>query len=403
MTIHAPFISPGISPGEQVLDLGSPQQGKSFQAGMVQRANDPVMDPQYSTPGDFSAQYPTPLDPTEVIAMCEELTAYQAIPELFTSLQAETYRELNELAFSSGSTYIAFGDGECPEEYAHDGDNTTVTLKNIGAKKSLSISDIMHSTAVASANWNGINRLIGGIPWGQGVPGGTDMGSFVMENVASVKEKEVRLGMTLVLNGWDRLLVLGDATTNTLEFDGIELLITEANGSTVNTSSASGSISAISYDRFLAETCAKPTHIWGHPQAIQELLSAYFQLGYQGSQIVNFSTGNRITPGFNFAGFVNTGVGRLAVVADANFTRAASGSTTFQSDLFGLRMTHNGDPLVYKRTQIPLSLRDLTPGCTAIQFEVWAKTALIAKHRCAHSRYTALFTGQITTTCPVIG
>ena len=126
MTIHTPTISPG----EQVLDLGS--SGKSFQAGMVQRADDPVMDPQYSTPADFSAQYPTPLDPTEVIAMCEELTAYQAIPELFTSLQQETYRELNELAFSSGSSYIAFGDGDCPEEYAHDGGNTTVTLKNIG-------------------------------------------------------------------------------------------------------------------------------------------------------------------------------------------------------------------------------------------------------------------------------
>jgi len=401
MTIHTPTINPGVSPGEQVLDLGS--NGGSFRAGMVQRANDPSLDPQYSSPGDFSAQYPTPLDPTEFIAMCEELTAYQVIPEHFTSLQAHTYRELNELAFSSGSSYIAFQDGYCPEEYAHDGDNTTVTLKNIGAKKSLSISDIQHSLAVASANWNGINRLVGGFATGQGVPGGADMASFVMENVASVKEKEVRLGATLVLNGWDRLLIVGDATTDTLEFDGIELLITAANGSTIDVSSASGTITAISYDRFLAESCAKPTSIWGHPQAIQELLSAYFQLGYQGSQIVNFSSGDRIIPGFNFAGFVNTGVGRLGVVADSNFTRTASGSTTFQSDLFSLRMVHNGEDLVYKQTQIPFGMRDLVPGCTAIQFEIWAKTALIIKHRCAHGRYTALFTGLITTTCPVIG
>lgn len=400
MTIHTPTISPGVSPGEQVLDLG---KGGSFRAGMVQRANDPSLDPQYSSPADFSAQYPTPLDPTEFVSMCEELTAYQVIPEHFTSLQAHTYRELNELAFASGSSYIAFADGYCPEEYAHGGDNTTVTLKNIGAKKSLSISDIQHSLAVASANWNGINRLVGGFATGQGMPGGADMASFVMENVASVKEKEVRLGATLVLNGWDRLLILGDATTNTLEFDGIELLITAANGSTIDVSSASGTITAISYDRFLAESCAKPTSIWGHPQAIQELLSAYFQLGYQGSQLVNFSSGDRIVPGFNFAGFVNTGVGRLGVVADANFTRTASGSTTFQSDLFSLRMVHNGEDLVYKQTQIPFGMRDLVPGCTAIQFEIWAKTALIIKHRCAHGRYTALFTGQITTTCPVIG
>jgi len=370
---------------------------------MVQRANDPSLDPQYSSPADFAAQYPTPLDPTEFIAMCEELTAYQVIPEQFTSLQAYTYRELNELEFTSGSSYIAFADGYCPEEYQHDGDNTTVTLKNIGAKKSLSISDIMHSTAVAAANWNGINRLIGGLPAGQGMPGGADMASFVMENVASVKEKEIRLGATLVLNGWDRLLIVGDATTNTLEFDGIELLITAANGSTVDVAGASGTITAITYDQFLATSCAKATSIWGHPQAIQELLSAYFQLGYQGSQLVNFSTGNRITPGFNFAGFVNTGIGTLSVIADNNFTRTASSSTTFQSDLFSLRMTHNGEPLVFKQTQIPFGMRDLVPGCTAIQFEIWAKTALIIKHRCAHGRYTSLITGLITTTCPVIG
>jgi hypothetical protein len=400
MTINTPVIA-GVSPGEQVLDLGSPAQ--AFRAGMVQRADDPVIDPAYALPADFAAQYPMPLDPTEIVAMCEEVTAYQAIPELFTSLKYDLWRELNELAFASGSSYIAFADGECPEEYAHDGDNTTVTLKNIGAKKALAISDIMHSAAVAAANWHGINRLVGGIPSSGGLPGGSNMTTFTMENVADLKAKEVRLAMTLVLNGWDRLLILGDATTNALEFDGIELLVTNANGAHISTASASGSISAISFDQFLSESCAKPTHIWGHPQAVQELLSAYFQLGYQGSQIVNFSTGNRITPGFNFAGFLNTGVGRLAVVADNNFTRTASGSTTFQSDLFALRMTHNGEPLVYKRTQIPLALRDLTPGCTAIQFEIWAKTALIIKHMCAHGRYTSLFTGQVTTTCPVIG
>lgn len=399
MAINAPNIAAGVSSGEKVLDLGN--GGKS---AFVSRATDPMVLPQpYSTPADFSAQYPTPLDPTEIIAMCEEVTAWQAIPELTTSLQAETYRELNELEFTSGSSYIAFADGECPEEYQHDGDNTTITLKNIGAKKSLSISDIMHSQAVAAANWHGINRLIGGLPSSGGVPGGVDMATFVMENVADVKEKEVRLGMTLVMNGWDRLLVLGDATTNTLEFDGIENLVTNANGAHTDTSSASGTISAISFDRFLAESCAKPTHIFGHPQAIQELLSAYFQLGFQGSQIVNYSTGDRITPGFNFAGFVNTGVGRMAVVSDNNFSRSASGSTTFQSDLFALRMTHNGEPLVYKRTQIPLAMKDLTPGCTAIQFEIWAKTALIIKGLCTQGRYTSLFTGQIATTCPVIG
>jgi len=384
--------------GEKVLD---PVTGEEW----VARATDPVIAPQpYSSPADFAAQYPTPLDTTELIAMCEEVTVLQTIPEIGTGLKQELWRELNELAFTSGSSYISFADGECPEEYSHDGDNTTVTLKNIGAKKTLSISDIMHSAAVASANWNGINSLVGAFPSSEGMPGGSNIGTFRREVVADVKEKEARLAATLVLNGWDRLLVEGDSNGNALEFDGIEKW--DDNNSCSfhsNDNSASGTYSSTTYDRFLAESCAKPTHVFGHPQAIQEMLSGYFQLGYQGSQIVNFSSGDRLVPGFNFAGFVNTGIGRLTVVADTNFNVTDMGNGAFQAHLYGLRMTHNGVPLVYRTTQIPFSILDLVPGCTAVSFMVWAKTALVIKHCCAHSDYTSQFTGRISTTCPVIG
>lgn len=388
--------------GERVLNLGDSGDG-----AFVSRATDPNILPQpYATPGDFAAQYPTPLDTTEIIAMCEEVTLFQALPEESTSLKQHTWRELNELAFTSGSSYISFADGECPEEYRHDGDNTTVTLKNIGAKKSLSLSDIMHSQAVAAANWNGINRLVGGVPSGEGMPGGTDMATFQMETVADVKEKEIRLAMTLVLNGWDRLLVEGNATSNSLEFDGVENWDDNLEGCDFhsNDNAASGTFAAAGFDRFLSESCAKPTALWGHPQAIQELMSAYFQLGFAGSQVVNFDNGDRITPGFNFGGFVNTGVGRLAVVADNNFNRIAVGAgAVVSATIYAMRMTHNGVPLVYKLTQIPLALRDLVPGCTAVSFEVWAKTALVIKHCCAHGAYDSQFTGRVTTTCPVIG
>ena len=112
---------------------------------------------------------------------------------------------------------------------------------------------------------------------------------------------------------------------------------------------------------------------------------------------------SRITPGFNFAGFVNTGVGRLTVVADSHFRKTASGATSFQADLWAMRMTHNGEPLVYRKTQIPLSLTDLAPGCTAVSFEVWKATALVIKACCAQGKYTALFTGRLVTTCTQLG
>jgi len=326
---------------------------------------------------------------------------WQALPEKRTGLKEELWREMDALHFTGTAVNITFPDGECPEPYSHDGDNRTITLKNLGAYKSLTISDIMHSMAVISGG-SGIESLLGGIPWGDGVPGGSDTGTFLRERIASLKAKEIRLAMTLVLNGWDELLINGDVVNYPNEFNGMVWLVTGSCANT-NDTSASGSFSATAYDRFLAESCAKPTHLFGHPQAIQELLSMYFQLGFQGSQVVNFADGDRITPGFNFAGFVNTGVGRLAVVADSNFPRVNIGDGTFWSDIFSLRMTHNGEPLVYKVTQIPLALKDLVPGCTAIAFEVWAKTALIIKHQCAHGRYTGRFTGRIVTTCPIIG
>ena len=386
-----------------ILNLGADRnQEPAFQ----KKATDPVILPQpYSKPGDFAAQYPQPLDPTEIIAMCEEVSLWQYLPDVGTALNAEMWREMNELEFASGSSYIAFADGECPEEYQHDGNNLTVNIKNIGAKKTLSIRDISHSIAVATGYGDGINRLVGGFPSGEGKPGGVDFATFQAETVAGVKEKEMRLAMTLVLNGWDRLLVQGNSSDNSLEFDGIEDYFDNISNCTLrsNDNSASGTFSAVALDRYMMEGCATPTTIMGHPAAIQEVMSAYFQLGFQGSQTVNFTDGNRITPGFNFSSFVNTGVGTLVVVADRNFRRNASAAAGFQSDIWIFRMTHNGEPLVYKINQIPLSLNDLTPGCTAVSFQVWAATALVIKACCAHARFISQFTGRLITTCPTIG
>ena len=384
---------------EVVADMANP--GGAF----VQRATDPVVS-NVATPVDFSAQFPTPLDPTEILTLCEEINLLNAIPDRRTGLQQEIWREMSTLAFTSGSTYIAFADGACPEEYYHNGSNTTVDLKNIGVKKSLTISDILHSRAVIMGG-AGIEALNGPWPGSAGLPGGTDAGTMAREAIADLKEKEVKLGMTLLLNGEDRLLAVGNAGSRPLEFSGIETQVTSGNGAHTNDVSgqnASGTFSAVNFDRFLSEACAKPTHIFGHPQAIQEMMSGYFQLGFQGSHLVNFNQGSRLIPGYSFAGFVETGVGRLAVVADNNFTRTASGTNSFSSKLYTMRMTHNGQPLVYRSTQIPLSLTDLAPGCTAISFELWKKTALIIKAMCAQGYYAfGSFSGRSISTCTALG
>ena len=383
---------------EAVLNLGT---DANVEKAFVSRANDPVVS-NVGTPIDFAAQYPQPLNTEELVAMCEELGVWKAIPEFRTSLQSETWRELNELAFTSGSSYISFADGACPEEYYHDGDNTTVTTKWIGAKKSLTISDILHSSAVAAAGWNGINQLVGGFAAFQGLPGTDGGNTFTNQMVSDLKAKEMTLASTLVMNGWDKLLVSGNKSGNALEFDGIENYVTSGNGARTSTVSASGTFSAIDFDRFLSEGCAAPTDIFGHPQAIQEMLSSYFALGGVAVQNIGFGRGARITPGFNFGAEVNTGIGTLRVHADRNFTKTATGATSFQSKLYALRMRHNGMPLVYKLSQIPLSYRDLTPGCTSVSFQITARTALIIKAMCSQAVFTSLFSGRSITSCPLI-
>ena len=74
-------------PEEKVLNLGEDAQvDPSFET----KTTDPVILPQpYASPADFAAQYPQPLDPTEIIAMCEEVTLLQAIPEQSTELNAQ--------------------------------------------------------------------------------------------------------------------------------------------------------------------------------------------------------------------------------------------------------------------------------------------------------------------------
>ena len=381
--------------GEVILNLG---EDAVTEKAFVSRAADPVVS-NVGTPTDFAAQFPTPLDTTELVAMCEELGTWRAIPEVTTGLKTFTWREMNELAFSVSGSYIGFADGACPEEYTHDGDNLSVDLKNIGAKKSLTISDIMHSVASIGAGY-GINRLAPGWAAGAGMPGGDPQTSGYLNTIADLKAKEMQLGATLVMNGWDNLLVNGSKTVNALHFDGITTQVTAVAGAHANSAGdASGTFSADSFDAFLSEGCAKPTHVFGHPQAIQAMLSGYFQLGFQGSHVINTTQQERIVPGFNFAGEVFTGIGRLTVVADNNFAATSVGGGKVSSSLYPLRMSHNGDNLVYKITQIPLAFKDLAPGCTAISFQLWAKTALVIKAMCAQSVYTKRFSFSTSTTC----
>jgi hypothetical protein len=363
------------------------------QTQIVQKGTDPLIGTQpVVSPADLAIEFGTPIDVTEIITLCEETGLYEAIPEVINGSQTENWREKTALEFASGTAWIGFTPGGCPEELTSTtGNATAVTKKHIGIMSTLTESDIQHSIASIAAGY-GVRYLVGPANV-SGTP------TMVRDSIRSLMDKKIKEQMITVLNGWDSLLVKGNDSVNTLEFDGMENMVTAANGARSNVllSAYSGTFSATRFDEWLAAGCAKPTHIFGHPTALQALQLGYWGLG-SNSQNLNF-TGTNIVPGLTFGMAINTAIGRLPLVADSRFTRTDHSNGTFSTSLFALRMVHNGEPLVYKATQIPLSYKELPAGCSAISFETWAVTALVIKHMCAHGVYRTRFDGLAQNGC----
>ena len=78
------------------------------------------------------------------------------------------------------------------------------------------------------------------------------------------------------------------------------------------------------------------------------------------------------------------------------------GGGRFRGIVYPVRLTHNGQPLIYKATQIPLAAKDLTPGCSAVAFEIWAVTALVVKAMCAQALCEMTFSGIVDEGCSYV-
>ncbi len=394
---------PAVSP-EQVMEqleglkalLGLPdEQFAAVAKSIIEKTvTDPVVLLQpYTQPTGFTAQYPQPLDPTEILTLCEETAVYQALPEVVTAFNSDSWREMDELEFTGdGVTNEGFFlKGGCPDTIEHDGDNMSKTRKYIGAQSTLSYEDIKHSLASAAIEGLGISAI---------------STQTRRAAVADVKAKEMMLQEILTINKWDKALVKGNSSTNTLAFDGIEVQVVQANGARIN-SDPTGTFDIEDFDNFLNAGCARATHIFGHPKALEAIKKGYLSLGATGGtqpimQILVTKDGNQIVPGFILADLIDTSIGRLTLIPDFRFTTIQVQPDRFHATVYPLRLYHNGEPIVYKSTQTPLSFKDLAPGCTAISFMIYAVTCLVIKHMCAQSAYTANWPGVVGTGCDVI-
>lgn len=374
----------------------------NLQEGMVEKTvTDPVVLLQpYAQPADFTAQYPQPLDPTEILTECEEINVWRALEEKVTPFNADQWREMTDIDFatSTGLTNDGFFlKGGCPDRITATGANISITRKYIGAQQTLSFEDIQHSAAVASIRGLGISRLM------THTVGGPD----VIDVVRDAKAKEIKKQEILVLNNWDLALVKGSIAVNSLAFDGIETQVTAAGGARVNADST-GTFDIEEFDNFLVAGCARPTHLFGHPKALEAVKKGYLSLGATGGtqpiqQIVLQNNDGNVVPGIVLADKVNTSIGPITLVPDFRFTTTQVADHAFVSNVYALRVRHGGEAIVYKSTQTPLVFKDLQPGCTAISFMVYAVTSLVIRHMCAQAVWTSQFVGRTGEGCTIVG
>lgn len=363
---------------------------------------DPVVLLQpYTAPGDFAAQYPQPLDPTEILTECEEINVWRSLEEVVTPFNADQWREMTDIDFATATGLLNdgfFEKGGCPDRITASGNNISVTRRYIGAQQTLAFEDIQHSAAVAAIQGLGIRRLM------THTVGGPD----VIDVVRDAKAKEIRKQEILVLNNWDLALVKGNNAVNSLAFDGMETQVTSAGGARVNTDST-GTFDIEEFDNFIVAGCARPTHIYGHPKALEAVKKGYLALGAIGGTqpvqqiVLNRDASGGVVPGVTLADKVMTTAGPMILVPDFRFTATQVADHAFVSNLYLLRVRHNGEPLVYKSTQTPLVFKDLAPGCTAISFMVYAVTSLVIKHMCAQALWTSQFAGRVGDGCTIVG
>lgn len=381
------------------LVAAAPQMGEQVQKTQT----DPgVLLQPYSQPADFTAQYPQPLDPTEILTECEEISVWRALPEKVEPFNADQWREMTDIDFATAAGLTNDGfflKGGCPDRITASGETKSITKKYLGASQTLTFEDIQHSAAVAAIRGLGISRLL------THTVGGPD----VIDVVRDAKAKEIRKQEILVLNNWDLALVKGNSGVNTLAFDGIETQVVAANNARVN-SNPTGTFSIEYFDNFLVMGCARPTHIFGHPKALEAIKKGYLSLGATaGAQpiqqvVLTRGADGGVVPGMVLADEVFTSIGRIMLVPDFRFSVVQVGDDEFSSTVYPLRVRHNGENLVYKSTQTPLVFKDLSPGCTAISFMVYCVSALVIRHMCAQSAYTARFNGHAgDASCSLVG
>ena len=177
----------------------------------------------------------------------------------------------------------------------------------------------------------------------------------------------------------DYALIRGSVAGNANHFNGLETMVTAANGSKVL--NVGGAFTKGALDQLIIQMMLygiTPTAIACNPIMLPAITQAYAE----GTNVsINMQMGEgKQTMGY-FADQVMTPAGKLPIVADQRFTVSGT-APTFTGDIFVLTREHMGEQILYMDWQVmptALDLARLIGYYTSQLFAVWSSLVLVEK------------------------
>jgi len=276
--------------------------------------------------------------------------------------QAAVFGLLTAASFTS-STHNngAFAAGGCPPDITTTRSLHSLTKKSYGAMAGVKDIDIIASSmGIAPHGVSGLDDV--SIKY-------RDDAEFLL-NLLYVRTRQAV----------DWAAVRGNSTTDANSFDGLETMVTAANGSQV-LNMAGAAFSKAYLDELIVQMMIQgiiPTAIACNPIMFSSIINAYTGGGSQVS--INMNMGDTGAVGY-WADSVITPAGKLPLIGDRRFTTSGA-APTFTSDIFILTREHAGEPILFFEWQVLPTAIDIGRWqnyCTSQLFAVWSHLVLVEK------------------------
>lgn len=308
-----------------------------------------------------------------ILTSAQESRVFRTIPVKGTLRTVQWYEE----GFTASSP--GFTPGTCPPSLT-EGSATlkTVILKNLGFSVQVDEQKVKESALLRALNLE--------------YP--TTTGDLIKEAIGNELAFQISVASAYLVSQLDSTMVKGNSTADPNVFDGIETLVTAANGATFTDASAS----PFNYDDFSAFALSLgggATHVFGHPMALAQVYKAALAAGGATPMLV---VSDGTVPGLGLGSQIATLGGTLTLVPDRYFT-VTTGTGDFTTDLFVLNIND-----VYRAEFEPITFveKGSPSGCLVREGFVYTTTALVIQNMARQGRYRAKFAGSPTMALPLM-